>query len=52
MGLTKMFVTAGCVNLFLSLLFIPLVLYGKRIRIALHAHYDKMVEIRYGNSGI
>jgi hypothetical protein len=44
MGLTKMFAMAGCINLFFSLLFIPLVIYGKRIRIALHGHYDRMVE--------
>jgi len=50
MGLTNMFVTAGCINLALSLLFIPLIIYGKRIRIALHAHYDRMVESESGTT--
>ncbi|KAK6850987.1 hypothetical protein PG987_000621 [Apiospora arundinis] len=44
MGVGYMYVTAGCISLFIGLLHIPLIIYGKRIRVALAPRYDHVVE--------
>ncbi len=42
-GLTKMFVAGGCVAIALSLLFIPLIVWGRRARVAFGPFYEKLV---------
>ncbi|UNI16979.1 hypothetical protein JDV02_003361 [Purpureocillium takamizusanense] len=42
-GLTKMFVVGGCVAIVMSLLYIPLLVWGRRARVALAPFYEKLV---------
>lgn len=44
MGVTNMFIVCGAVNLFVNSLGIPLVIWGKRIRILLMPTYDKLTK--------
>lgn len=44
MGVGYMYVTAGCISLVIGLLHVPLIIYGKKIRIALAPRYDRVVE--------
>ncbi|KAK2011933.1 major facilitator superfamily transporter [Colletotrichum eremochloae] len=46
MGLTNMFVLSGVVSLLIGLLYIPLIIWGKRIRTALAPRYWRLVEKR------
>lgn len=43
MGFKYLFVTAGCISLVISLLHIPMIFWGKRIRIALAPRHDMLV---------
>ncbi|KAK8053297.1 major facilitator superfamily transporter [Apiospora saccharicola] len=44
MGIGYMYVTAGCISLVIGLLHLPLIIWGKRIRIAMAPRYYKVVE--------
>lgn len=46
MGLSNMFIVIGCLSLAIGLLFIPMIIWGKRIRIALAPYYYSLVEKR------
>lgn len=46
MGLTNMYILSGCIAFAIGLLFIPMVIWGKRIRTALAPRYWKLVERR------
>lgn len=46
MGLTNMFVVAGAISLAIGLTYVPMIIWGKRIRIALASQYWKQVERR------
>lgn len=44
MGLVNMFIVAGCVSFGISLLFIPMIIYGKRMRTALASRYYNLAK--------
>lgn len=46
MGLTNMWILAGCISFVIGLLYIPMIIWGKRIRTALGPRYWRMVEKR------
>ncbi|KAH7029879.1 major facilitator superfamily domain-containing protein [Microdochium trichocladiopsis] len=54
MGVVYMFVIAALVNLFIGLLFIPMIIWGKRIRTALAPRYYHIIEKRlvHGLTGL
>lgn len=43
MGLSNMFITIGSLSLFIGLLYVPLLIWGKRIRTQLAPRYEKLV---------
>ncbi|RSL66446.1 hypothetical protein CEP53_003343 [Fusarium sp. AF-6] len=43
MSLTKIFVISGCINTALALLFIPLLVWGRRIRAAMASKYEALL---------
>ncbi|KAL5386786.1 hypothetical protein PMIN02_008377 [Paraphaeosphaeria minitans] len=43
MGLSNMFITVGCLSLFIGLLYIPLLVWGKHIRIQLAPRYEILI---------
>ncbi|OAG11203.1 major facilitator superfamily transporter [Paraphaeosphaeria sporulosa] len=43
MGLSNMFITIGCLSLFIGLFYVPLLIWGKEIRIKLAPRYEKLV---------
>ncbi|KAF9783624.1 hypothetical protein IL306_008751 [Fusarium sp. DS 682] len=45
-GLSNMFIVIGCIAFAIGSLFVPMIIYGKRIRVALASRYWKLVEIR------
>ncbi|KAF9769090.1 hypothetical protein IL306_013547 [Fusarium sp. DS 682] len=45
-GLTNMFIVCGCISFAIGALYVPLIIYGKRIRTTLALHYWKLVEKR------
>ncbi|RSL78023.1 hypothetical protein CEP51_008591 [Fusarium floridanum] len=46
MGLTNMYILSGCIAFAIGLLFVPMIIWGKRIRVALTPRYWKLVERR------
>lgn len=46
MGLSNMYIMSGSISLFIGLLHIPLIIWGKRIRTALAPRYWRLVEKR------
>jgi hypothetical protein len=44
MGLSNMFITAGLISLAISMLFVPLIIWGKKIRKAMAPRYYKLLE--------
>jgi len=46
MGLTYMFMTAALINLVIGLLFIPMIFFGKKIRVGLADRYHQIIEKR------
>jgi hypothetical protein len=46
MGLTNMFIISGCIAFAIGSLFVPMIIYGKKIRTALAPRYWKLVERR------
>lgn len=44
MGLSNMYIVAGCVGFFILMLHIPMIMFGKRIRMALAPRYWRLVE--------
>lgn len=52
-GPIYVFVTASMISLFIGLLFIPMIIWGKKIRIALASRYYAIVEkrLQHGLSG-
>lgn len=46
MGLSNMYILSGCVAFAIGSLFIPLLIWGKRIRVALAGRYYRLVEHR------
>ncbi|KAM0276604.1 hypothetical protein ACHAQH_006561 [Verticillium albo-atrum] len=44
MGLSNMFITAGCVAFAVGSLFLPLIIWGKQIRIALTPRFKRLVD--------
>ncbi|KAH8688407.1 major facilitator superfamily domain-containing protein [Ilyonectria robusta] len=46
MGLTNMWILAGCIAFAIALLYIPMIIWGKRIRTALGPRYWRMVDKR------
>ncbi|KAG7122360.1 putative MFS-type transporter like protein [Verticillium longisporum] len=49
MGLSNMFITAGCVAFAVGSLFLPLLIWGKKIRIALAPRFRRLVELHEKN---
>ncbi|KAL1875845.1 hypothetical protein Daus18300_003036 [Diaporthe australafricana] len=47
-GLSNMFITAGLVSLAISMLFVPLIIWGKKIRMALAPRYYELLERQGG----
>lgn len=47
-GLSNMFITAGLVSFAISMLFVPLIIWGKKIRKALAPRYYELLEKRGG----
>ncbi|KAJ4348594.1 uncharacterized protein N0V89_009972 [Didymosphaeria variabile] len=43
MGLSNMFITVGCLSFFIGLLYVPLLLWGKQIRVKLAPRYEGLV---------
>ncbi|KAL2671165.1 hypothetical protein Neosp_013739 [[Neocosmospora] mangrovei] len=43
MSLTKIFVISGCINTALALLFVPLMVWGRRIRVAMALKYEGLL---------
>ncbi|KAK1997753.1 major facilitator superfamily transporter [Colletotrichum falcatum] len=46
MGLTNMYILSGVLSLLIGLLYVPLIIWGKRIRTALAPRYSRLVEKR------
>ncbi|KAF5709471.1 major facilitator superfamily transporter [Fusarium mundagurra] len=46
MGLTNMFIVCGCIAFAIGSLFVPMIIYGKKIRTTLAPRYWKLVEKR------
>ena len=46
MGLSNMFITVGCLSLFIGLLYVPLLIWGKQIRIKMGPRYEELVARR------
>ncbi|KAH7172913.1 major facilitator superfamily domain-containing protein [Fusarium sp. MPI-SDFR-AT-0072] len=46
MGLTNMFIISGCIAFAIGSLFVPMIIYGKKIRTTLAPRYWKLVEMR------
>jgi hypothetical protein len=44
LGVGNMFLVCGFVNLAISMLFVPMILFGKKMRKLLAGRYDRMVE--------
>ena len=43
MGLSNMFITVGCLSLFIGLTYVPLLIWGKQIRMKLAPRYERLV---------
>lgn len=43
MGLGNMFITIGCLSLFIGLLYVPMIIWGKQIRTSTAPTYEKLV---------
>jgi hypothetical protein len=43
MGLSNMLITIGCLSLFIGLLYVPLLVWGKQIRIQLAPRYKTLL---------
>lgn len=54
MGVTYMFMTAALINLAIGLLFIPMIFFGKKIRVALADRYHRIIEkrLQHGLAGL
>ncbi|KAF4449509.1 putative HOL1-like protein [Fusarium austroafricanum] len=46
MGLSNMYIMSGCIAFAIGCLFIPMIIFGKKIRVALAPRYWKLVEMR------
>lgn len=46
MGLSNMFITIGCLSFFIGSLYVPLLIWGKQIRIKTAPTYEKLVARR------
>jgi hypothetical protein len=44
MGITNMFITAGCLSLFINMLGIPLAIWGRKARVGLIPWYSRLSE--------
>jgi hypothetical protein len=43
MGLSNMFIMLGMLSFGICLLYVPLVIWGKQIRVRLHGHYENLI---------
>lgn len=46
MGLTNMYILSGVISLLIGLLYVPMIIWGKRIRTILAPRYLRLVERR------